>query len=452
MPSRRSSKNTDHDFLAQLERDSWNLELIISGLALIGLAAAGDYVDEKFDHISHWKEELLPAAFLLISIISAGYLIFINLVVHFLLRSLWVAGLGLRSVSGEVNFLRLKMAPRFDRFLRRRIGSFDQYLERLDKLCSVLFAFSFLIAMIVISFFIWMALLMLLAGVVGRQVDTTLSRVTFIISLLSYLLGTLLYLIDFISLGRIKKIKWFSVVYYPVYRFFGWITLARFYRPIYYNFIDTAYTRKILWAIPPYLLLLFFISGIQINAFATYDYMDFNAGNQKNGRVANLEHYTDHRQTLNDPVAVPIEIPSDYIRERVLRVKFPILPSYNEIVWHNCPDFSLAPQQLVSHDFIEGMRGSINDVDLPAKQLDTMRTCITQAIELTIDEVPVSLEESIFLFADDAHFATLQTYVPLDSLSRGLHQIHFKNYEYRPRSDTVRVAKEYVLPFYYDPR
>ena len=74
-----------------------------------------------------------------------SFFILINLVLHVLLRGIWISTLGLRYVSGEIDFDKLRLAPRFDRFLRRRIVSFDQYILRLENLCSVIFAFTFLI-------------------------------------------------------------------------------------------------------------------------------------------------------------------------------------------------------------------------------------------------------------------------------------------------------------------
>lgn len=71
---------------------------------------------------------------------GASLFVLLNLIIHVILRGLWISAVGLRSVSGDIDFDHLKLAPRFDGFLRRKTGSFDAYIERLENLCSIVFS------------------------------------------------------------------------------------------------------------------------------------------------------------------------------------------------------------------------------------------------------------------------------------------------------------------------
>ena len=74
-------------------------------------------------------------------------------------------------------------------------------------------------------------------------------------------LVALLAAVDFFSGSWLKRSRWLSVVYYPVYRVVGWLTLARVYRPLYYNLVDTRFGRRLVLAIVPYFLVLGAIVG-----------------------------------------------------------------------------------------------------------------------------------------------------------------------------------------------
>jgi hypothetical protein len=67
------------------------------------------------------------------------------LLIHLVMRGVWIAAIGLRSVSGEIDYDQLHYQPRFIDRLRRRLGSFDGYIERIEIQCRLAFSFAFLI-------------------------------------------------------------------------------------------------------------------------------------------------------------------------------------------------------------------------------------------------------------------------------------------------------------------
>ena len=131
------------ELLKRLQEESWQLELLISGFAIFGLFSAIPSIE-----LAVMDAQLTQQiyAFVVYSILWASCKILIfNLLLHVLLRGIWIGALGLRYVSGEIDFDQLKFTDKFDQFLRKRIVSFDSYIEKLEKICSVVFAFTFLI-------------------------------------------------------------------------------------------------------------------------------------------------------------------------------------------------------------------------------------------------------------------------------------------------------------------
>ena len=153
--------------LEKLQQDSWQLELLISGFVIFLLLGAWDPLRDLQAN-SQYLSNSIRNSFAIqvpIMILFLGWIFLIfNLFLHVLFRGLWISTLGLRYVSGDIDYKSLKYTSRFSAYLRKRIGTFDRYIERLENLCSVIFAFTFLIIFVFIS----MGLFILLIGLLGN--------------------------------------------------------------------------------------------------------------------------------------------------------------------------------------------------------------------------------------------------------------------------------------------
>jgi len=264
----KNKKNSFVKWLEMLQQESWQLELLISGFAIFLLAAAYDDLDSlnyqlKILNTGSTYFGTLMLAFQVL--MGAWYVLMINLVLHVLLRGLWISTIGLRYVSGEIDFELLNFAPRFEKFLKKRIVSFDWYIQRLEQLCSIVFAFTFLIIFVLISLGLYTIGIVILGIAISRvsQGEFNGWNGLLIPMIILYLLGGVIYFVDFITLGWIKKRKFLSKIYYPIYRFFSMITFSAVYRPLYYNLIDNRFGRKVVLFLIPYLLILTLISSMR---------------------------------------------------------------------------------------------------------------------------------------------------------------------------------------------
>ena len=247
-----------------MQQESWQLELIISGFVLYGIYNAKGYIQGiAFFNNDH---DVGPVANLLETVITVGWLIFfINLLVHVILRSLWIGAIGLRYVSGEINYEDLNYSSTFTRYLKRKVGDYDDFIGNLEKICSVLFSYTFLLFLFFVSimaFFVVLAMPIFLMNWMGIESEEHIGKAVF--WMMPILFGGLIVFIDFITLGGLKRIKdeRFSKIYLPLYWFYSHITLSFLYRPILYNFIDDKYTRRLFFFSFPYILLIINIDGI----------------------------------------------------------------------------------------------------------------------------------------------------------------------------------------------
>jgi len=283
----KEKKKSFVKWLEILQQESWQLELLISGFAIFLLASAYDELDSFEYQInllitgsSYFNTLELPFRLLL----GAWHVLIINLILHVLLRGLWISTIGIRYVSGEIEFDVLNLSPKFDRFLKKRIVSFDVYIEKLEQLCSIVFGFTFLIIFILISCGIFFGGIILLA--LSFDMINTINQpgwyMLLIPILFFYVFGGLTYFIDFITLGLIKKSKSISGMYFPIYRFFSIITLSYVYRPLYYNLIDNKYGRKVVLFLIPYALIFTLISSMTFQTQAFLPNLRFNQTLQNN--------------------------------------------------------------------------------------------------------------------------------------------------------------------------
>ncbi len=258
----KSSKSVFSEWLEKLQQESWQLELLISGLALFGIWESRSTILK----LEYYLDANITSTYSgygnsLVTLFWAGWIIFMaNLLIHIILRGLWIGAIGLRYVSGDIDFDTLNYSEVFRRHFKNKIGSFDEYIERLEKLSSVIFSFTFLLFSMMLSFVFLNFVFAFVATIINNvfyEGSDTIPTATFIFGGLFYGIGFLV-LIDFITLGGFKKVKdpTFSKIYFWIYRFFSFISLSWTYRPLLLNFIDNKYTKKLFFLALPYTLVL----------------------------------------------------------------------------------------------------------------------------------------------------------------------------------------------------
>ncbi|MEM6966996.1 MAG: hypothetical protein AAF573_19700, partial [Bacteroidota bacterium] len=278
------------DWLEKLQRESWNLELLVSGFSIFLLIQANEGILKAFDYLNLHVElsgnvngmvRTLLGILLLASIILT-----INLVVHVFLRGFWIGAVGLRSVQDKIDLEKLGYSEYFVEKLKPRVPSLDRMLERLDTLSSVIFSFTFLIVFMLFSLFLFFSFASLFGYIINQILhlldeDSILHeilRLSAIFILIAMLLLGFLYAIDTLTIGIFKRYKWTSKLFFPIYKFIGWITLAKIYRSIYYSLASRFSKGAIRFGLTVYLLLFTFIPFFKFDQYIYYPDNDENVG------------------------------------------------------------------------------------------------------------------------------------------------------------------------------
>lgn len=265
-------------WLNQIQQDSWQLELVISGIVIFLLLGTYEPLENFLRH-TQIKALAFNHALDIMTMIGGGIVLYatsfitLGFLCHLILRGFWIGAISLRSVSGDFDFEALNFTPRYDQWLRKRLGSFDQFIERLEMRSSIAFSLAFMLFFVVLSVGLFMTVIVLFsAGMTALSqvfdedgVLTIIVKVITVASLILLLIGALLYMIDFFTLGALKRKRFVGKIYYPIYRLMGYITLAGLYRPFYYNLIDHPFGRRLIRWIFPIVLISFAVTELRVS-------------------------------------------------------------------------------------------------------------------------------------------------------------------------------------------
>lgn len=289
-------KNIFSEWLEKLQQESWQLELLISGLALYGIFEAKSLLIDISVYRSHTEGALWNVTNLLLGLLYVGRIIFlINLLAHIMIRGLWIGAIGLRYVSGDIDYDALHYSKRFTRYLKKRIGTYDDFIEKLEKICSVIFAYTFLLFLLFLSFVVFMGVIMVLINLMSSVYPFEDYKTYYKIIGFSYYGLGLIVLIDFISLGLFKKIKnkTISKIYFYIYKFVSIVSLSFLYRPLLYNFLDEKFTRRLFFFSIPYIFLVAYGKNLFNNEL--YTYTENITEYEKSGLIVPNNYYQDLR-------------------------------------------------------------------------------------------------------------------------------------------------------------
>ena len=449
----------ESDNLERLQRESWQLELLVTGFALAGMiGGAEEFRDwvSKTNGALQGDDVLTGVAEGLLRGASFVYLITLaNFFLHVVLRCLWIGAIGSRSVMGQTILSRRKLAPKFERFLRRR-SNFDRYINRLDDAASLIFAFTFLLIITALSILTVSFFLIALAYAISIATGSTWAVVT--ISLLTAVvtLFALIYLVDFLTAGWPKRFRWFSHVYYPFYRLFGWVTFARVYRPLYYNLLNRTGGRLLIYLLIPYLAVCLYLPTLEVtpNLFVADEFIT----KDENSRFSlDPEHYLDSQH--DDIEMGEISIPSQVIRDSPLRVTLPLLHLYESVIEHQCPDLPRRYTGSLHSSLLDGEESVFyrppdqdSDRATNGSLSPTVLGCLASGMHLFVDDRRIPLDDILLTRDPETSYSQLIKFIAIDSLSPGLHQLQLRQFKLSDKNENgIDVRSDVYVPFYYAP-
>jgi len=421
-------------WLDKLQQESWQLELLVSGFALYGIFQAFQYFELL--NIESQIEQNKPLIMLTGITLTACSILGFTLLLHVVLRGLWIGALGLRYVSGDIDYKKLKYSPKFDTYLWKKVGAFDKYISKLENYCSIIFAIAFLLVFYVLAFFMTAIIFSLI--IYGyKKTDNLFFQYSLKSLSILLVIGMLLTFIDFVTQGYLKRKKILAAIYFPFYRVFSIITLSFLYRPLVYNFIDSKLGKQISYILAPAFLFIMYFSSTG-NIRSNY----INKSDHSTAFYSNPQNYEDALLDEKDFIK-QASIPSKIIETPYLN----LFISFDESIEENIYQINktLKPEndkRGFYSNMISYSSETINQDSLQNAYLKTLK-----AIHyIKIDTTTYSNVDFIFT-QNKKNQLGFETFLDIKTLKQGKHVLKIERYT--KTKDTAYTSKIASIPFWY---
>src|SRR5574337_225512 len=159
----------DPDQLPRHTTPTWEVELLISGVAVFAMLQLPGWLDNQmFALMPRLDADLAGAGLsLYLYLKSAALILAVTFALHLLLRAHWIALVGMHSVYPDgVRWEKLRMGPLQRELEQRRHGSAADSIERADNRATVVFAIGVMLAsrLLQISVLVTVLFAIILAG------------------------------------------------------------------------------------------------------------------------------------------------------------------------------------------------------------------------------------------------------------------------------------------------
>jgi hypothetical protein len=321
---------------------------------------------------------------------------------------------------------------------------------KLDEICSVIFAFSFLVISILLAVGMYILLLGGVGVVMGSLINVAPSFlnipimiVAIIITFTLFFTG-LIYMIDYFTLGFFKKVKWLARGYYPFYRFYNFITLSALSRSIYYYLISKFSKKRI--------RLIYGITGsiilcITLVSFDQYQYFP----DDSNDYTISMNAYDDQRP--DDQYVENVSIASNYVDRNFIQIFLRYDPKDNGMIKSNCPELKPLKDDGFNWKFTtkrDGAHFQIGDVDYSEEDAKALLSCQSSIYQLLVNDSIYSNLSFYFFVHPAKDQKGLLTTIPTDDFLKGENILKVN----KVRLDSLGnpEASPFVkIPFWYNP-
>lgn len=432
------NEHTDSKFkklLDKLQQESWQLELLISGFAIFGLVSSLPFVKNLWNEavaLESYSKFLYPIIYI------ACWVLIINLIIHVVLRGLWIGAIGLRYVSGEIDYDELNYKKRFTNHLKKKVGSFDKFIGALENYCSILFALTFLYLFYIISFFAVISIVVLAgnffikSGLFPEIIGTMLLGFFAIF----FLFIAFIVFIDFVTQGYLKKVEWISFLYFPIYKIFSVITLSFLYRPLVYNTLDSKFSRRLTFILTPIYIAAFFLTtfqSIRSNYVSTSKY--------SSAYYSNGNNYLNSIKTNEYIRGAAVQ--SKIIKDNYLHIFIPFRENIEDLIFEQ-------HQNLKPLEDKRGLRSDLFSSKESYKKRDSLSSLYLKAFEkvynFKIDETKINPDFSITEINNQLGFETIFS---IDSVSEGKHIVNINRLITSKKTKELENEHIIDIPFWY---
>lgn len=395
-------------WLTELQLKSWEPEVLLSGIVLYGMFKMPELLDDflyyfkvNFDDNSNSIDNFVGMMKVAVYWLTGG------LIAHLICRGIWVGMVGLSFTFPKgIELDELKLTDKYRNYLAK-IPSTEKIILNLESFSSALFSISFMMFMMMLGAYFYL-LVTIITPVIsllyffGDIFDTAVFEYVMPGYILTVVCIGFLGFIDFVTLGFFKRFKWISKIYWPFYRMVGTLTLARFYRPIYYILVSNIKGWKIAVLLIVFVLVSFqWVARSSSSRYPGESLSQISLWSDSQATAAYTGYYDDQ---IDDIKSIVASIQSDIIRGNTVRLFLVLKASREDSIKAYCNLDSLYE--------VEGLG-----------RAQARMQCLTTFYSVAIDDSVYSNLPFKFHYKSKTQQRGILTYLNVSSLDAGLHHL-----------------------------
>jgi hypothetical protein len=209
-------------WLRALESQSWQAELVISGLAILGSLQLPEFLNNLVDYcLIHFSEDYMEIFFFLfIYPYSAAAILIFSFIAHLILRALWIGMLGLVSVYPKgINTNQDLFSKDYMQKFSNKYPDVNEFNKNLDDLCSTIFAGSAATAIVMIMISISITIILIISTIINLGIPS------FSILNIVLVLGGIFFSIaifgNILNSKKLRDKEWVRKIHFPFTQVLG---------------------------------------------------------------------------------------------------------------------------------------------------------------------------------------------------------------------------------------
>lgn len=436
-------KSVRPDWLTTLERESWQPELLISGLAIFAamqfptlIADFQLYVAFNFD-----KEMFMYATILTSYLSIASYAIAINFSIHFVLRVFWIGVLGLMSVYPKgIDYENYPYGgKKFVGKLRQKLTTLEGFSLQIDRLCSIIFALSGLIVLSLVSASILIGSVFLLSLLVKFLLpnywNDNYNEITLgILGAIMMFFGVFLSLFNYTKLKHTAFADKYHFLIYWVYSSLIFNVLNRPFHYLSMTFATNNSATKMNFFVGIYILALSSFIGVkmavQVGGIETRDYYAEESNEFALDPMCYDNLRPSHRYTTRP------SIPSDVIEGKFVKLFVPYTKRLDVKLKDMCKGKALKKEE------------STSDYEHSRLQNRAYLECFEELYKVYLNDEKLRKIDWHFYQHSHKEEEGLISYISTESLGAGKNVLRVEEWHSEEEKERKREARIFEIPFW----
>lgn len=445
-----NSTQDKSNWLQELSSQSWNLELLVSGVAIFSTSFLPDLIEQA---IAYYFENYQTGNELITNIVlptlafsfakASAYLLIITFFVHFVLRAFWIAMLGLRAVFPQgINYDNIPNTSNdLKETYKKKFGTLDSYLVRVDKICSQIFSIAFILVLFSVMLTVLYLLAFLFNAVLKTYKPELYNIVSKILGLAFLVFSVFALLITFLAskekyrenpvISKLLKIymtstTWMYVGTYKPIQYINFVFASNLSRKKYYLSMTILMMSMAVFAFSIYVQKL-----LQHNEVPLFESRNFYSSGSTDYQLKS--NYYDNLRAGEDYIW-EASIQSDVIQEPFIK----LFINYNKVLDADLAKIYKEPK--ISEKLTKYEKRALKD--------KSRLECLSQYFQIALNDSTLQQVELIYDKHGTAQTKGLTTYLSSENCKIGRNNLYIKTLA----TDSLpkRVWVKYItIPFWY---